>query len=111
MMQEVINMAEITITRNNFEQEVLKSDIPVLIDFWAVWCGPCKMMAPVVAQIAEEYEGVYKVGKVNVDEEQELASQFGIMSIPSFIVFKDGEAKAGTVGVQPKDNLIRLLQK
>ncbi|MBR2990136.1 MAG: thioredoxin [Solobacterium sp.] len=104
-------MAEITITKENFEQEVLKSDIPVLIDFWAVWCGPCKMMAPVVAQIAEENEGVYKVGKVNVDEEQELAAQFGIMSIPSFIVFKDGEAKAGTVGVQPKDNLIKLLQK
>lgn len=104
-------MAEITITKENFEQEVLKSDIPVLIDFWAVWCGPCKMMAPVVAQIAEENEGIYKVGKVNVDEEQELAAQFGIMSIPSFIVFKDGEAKAGTVGVQPKDNLIKLLQK
>lgn len=104
-------MAEITITKENFEQEVLKSNIPVLIDFWAVWCGPCKMMAPVVAQIAEENEGIYKVGKVNVDEEQELAAQFGIMSIPSFIVFKDGEAKAGTVGVQPKDNLIKLLQK
>ncbi len=104
-------MAEITITKDNFEAEVLNSEIPVLIDFWAVWCGPCKMMAPVVAQIADEYAGTYKVGKINVDEEQELAAQFGIMSIPSFIVFKDGEAKAGTVGVQPKDNLIKLLEK
>ena len=110
-MQEEKKMAEITITKENFEEEVLKSDKPVLIDFWATWCGPCRMMAPVVAQIAEEYPDVYKVGKINVDEEQELAAQFGIMSIPSFIVFKDGEAKAGTVGVQPKENLIRMLQK
>ena len=102
-------MAEITITNENFEQEVLKSDIPVLVDFWAVWCGPCQMVAPTLAEIAEEKEGELKVGKVNVDEQPELARQFGIMSIPTMIVFKGGEPAAKTVGVQPKEDILKLL--
>lgn len=102
-------MAEITITKENFEQEVLKSDIPVLVDFWAVWCGPCQMVAPILAEIAEEKEGELKVGKVNVDEQPELARQFGIMSIPTMIVFKGGEPAAKTVGVQPKEDILKLL--
>ena len=102
-------MAEITITKENFEQEVLKSDIPVLVDFWAVWCGPCRMVAPTLAEIAEEKEGELKVGKVNVDEQPELARQFGIMSIPTMIVFKGGEPAAKTVGVQPKEDILKLL--
>ena len=85
-------MAEITITKDNFEEEVLHSEIPVLVDFWAAWCGPCKMLAPIVAKIAEENEGKIKVGKVNVDEEQALAIKFRVASIPTVIAFKDGKA-------------------
>ena len=102
-------MKEITLTAANFEQEVLRSDVPVLVDFWASWCGPCKMMAPIVAQIAEEYDGRAKVGKVNVDEESELAMQYGIMSIPAFLIFENGKVKQQTVGVQPKASLEKLL--
>ena len=87
-------MAEIVLTKDNFEDEVLYSDIPVLVDFWAEWCGPCRMVGPVVAEIAEEYEGKIKVGKVNVDEEEELAEQFGIQSIPTIILVKGGEEVA-----------------
>ncbi len=102
-------MAEITITKDNFQKEVLESDIPVLVDFWAVWCGPCQMLAPTIEEIAAENEGKIKVGKVNVDEEQELAMKFGIMSIPTIIVFKDGEVVNKTMGFQPKENLMALL--
>ena len=98
-------MSEVVITKDNFEEEVLKSDIPVLVDFWASWCGPCKMLAPVVAQIAEEQAGKVKVGKINVDEQQELAAQYRVMSIPTLIVFKGGEAVAQSVGVQPKEQI------
>ena len=101
-------MAEVTITRENFQAEVLESKIPVLVDFWATWCGPCRMLGPVVEQIAAEKEGVLKVGKVNVDEQEALAAQFGIVSIPTVMVFKDGEAVAKTVGVQPKEKLLEL---
>ena len=103
-------MAEIVITKNNFEQEVLQSDKPVLLDFWAVWCGPCQMLAPVIAQIAEEQEGVIKVGKVNVDEEQELAMQFGIASIPTLIVFKDGKPVNQGIGFMDKARVEALLK-
>ena len=102
-------MAEITLTKDNFEAEVLKSDVPVLVDFWAVWCGPCRMVAPTVAQIAEEYEGRAKVGKVNVDEEPELAQQFAIMSIPTLICFKNGEVAGKLIGVQGKDKITAML--
>ena len=83
-------MAELKITRENFENEVMKSDIPVLIDFWAPWCGPCRMMEPIIEQLAEEYEGKAKGGKVNVDEEGELSQAFGVMSIPTIVLVKDG---------------------
>ncbi|MBQ6292919.1 MAG: thioredoxin [Lachnospiraceae bacterium] len=103
-------MAEIKITSTNFEQEVLNSDVPVLVDFWAAWCGPCRMLAPAVAQIAAEYDGKVKVGKVNVDEEPELAQRFGIMSIPTVLAFKDGKKTASSIGLVPKDKLLALLK-
>ncbi len=104
-------MAEITITNENFEAEVLKSEIPVLVDFWAAWCGPCRMLAPAVAQIAAECEGKVKVGKVNVDEQPELAQRFGIMSIPTVLVFKNGKKAASSIGLVPKDKLLALLEE
>ena len=103
-------MAEITITRDNFEAEVLDSKIPVLVDFWATWCGPCMMLAPTVEELAHELEGTVKVGKINIDEEQELAEMFGIMSIPTIMVFKGGEVAATTVGLQSKEKLMELLK-
>lgn len=102
-------MAELTITKNNFETEVLQSSIPVVVDFWADWCGPCKMFAPVLAEFAAAHEGEVKVGKVNVDEEAELAGQFGVMSIPTVILFEGGQVKSTMVGVQPREKLEELL--
>ncbi len=103
-------MNEITLTSENFQAEVLNSGIPVLVDFWAGWCGPCQMMGPVVEELARESDGSYKVGKVNVDEQGELARQYGIMSIPAFFVFKNGEAVKSSVGAQSKDGLLELLK-
>lgn len=103
-------MAELTITEQNFEQEVLLAKEPVLVDFWATWCGPCRMLAPVIEEIAREYEGKIKVGKVNVDEERELAIQFGVSSIPTVMVFRNGEIKATSVGYRPKEELEVLLK-
>ena len=102
-------MAEIVLTEQNFEQEVLKSDIPVLVDFWATWCGPCRMLAPTIAKIAEEQSGVIKVGKVDVDEEPELAAKYGIASIPTLMVFKNGECTDTQVGFAPKDQILGML--
>ena len=102
-------MAEITLTSANYEEEVIKSEIPVLIDFWASWCGPCRMMMPVVEKIAEENEGKIKVCKVNVDEEPELAQKFDVMSIPTFVVIKNGEITNTSVGMQSKSELLNLL--
>lgn len=102
-------MSEIKITKANFEEEVLNSPIPVVIDFWATWCGPCRMIAPVIEEIAEEYANVVKVGKVNVDEEPELASQFGIISIPTVVLVKDGQISAKSVGYRTKEQLTNEL--
>lgn len=103
-------MAELKITRENFENEVMKSDIPVLIDFWAPWCGPCRMMEPIIEQLAEEYEGKAKVGKVNVDEEGELSQAFGVMSIPTIVLVKDGKVVKQAVGARPKTEVEAMLQ-
>ncbi len=102
-------MAEIVITAENFEKEVLQSQVPVLLDFWATWCGPCRMIAPHVAQIAEEYEGVVKVGKVNVDEEPELATSFHIDSIPTLVVMSQGQVTATAVGYRDAGQIKTLL--
>lgn len=101
-------MVELTITKDNFESEVLNSDKPVLVDFWATWCGPCQMLSPLVAEIAEEHPEI-KVCKINVDEQMELATQFGVMSIPFVAVFKNGKVTNSSVGYQPKENLLSLL--
>ena len=103
-------MAEIVLSEQNFEAEVLKSEIPVLVDFWATWCGPCRMLAPTIAKIAEEQEGVIKVGKVDVDEEPELAAKYGIASIPTLMVFKNGEIVNKAVGVQSKPMIEDMLK-
>ena len=101
---------EVTITKNNFEAEVLRSEIPVLVDFWATWCGPCRMLAPVIGEIAEEYAGTVKVGKVNVDEEPELAMQFRVDSIPTVMLFKEGGLVNTTVGFRPKEQITAMLR-
>lgn len=103
-------MAELKITRENFENEVMKSDIPVLIDFWAPWCGPCRMMGPIIEQMADEYEGKVKVGKVNVDEEGELSQAFVVMSIPTIVLVKDGKIVKQAVGARPKAEVEAMLQ-
>lgn len=102
-------MAAVTITKDNFETAVLRSDKTVLLDFWAGWCGPCRMVAPVVEQIAEENEGIL-LGKVNVDEEMELAVRFGITSIPTLMVFKDGKITASAIGFRPKADIEKMLE-
>ena len=102
-------MAELTLTKDNFEAEVLKSDIPVLVDFWAPWCGPCRMAGPLISEIAEEYDGKFKVGTVNVDDEQELAEQYGVMSIPMVAGFKDGKMTNKIVGLRGKQEYISLV--
>ena len=104
-------MAELKITRENFENEVMKSDIPVLIDFWAPWCGPCRMMGPIIEQLADEYEGKAKVGKVNVDEEGELSQAFGVVSIPTIVLVKDGKVVKQAVGARPKAEVEAMLQE
>lgn len=103
-------MAEINVNTNEFKDEVLASDIPVLVDFWATWCGPCRMIAPFVGKIAEQYEGRLKVCKVNVDEEPELARAYGIMSIPTLLFFKNGEAVGKSVGFRSKNELEDLVE-
>ena len=102
-------MSELKITKENIEQ-VLKSDIPVLIDFWATWCGPCRMMSSVIAELADEYQGKAIIGKVNVDEEPELTAAFGVASIPMFAVLKNGKVVDTKVGAMPKANLEAMLK-
>ena len=101
---------EIKITKDNFEEVVLKSQKPVLIDFWAEWCGPCRMLSPVIKDIAEEYKDEYVVGKVNVDEEGELAVKFNVMSIPMLVVIKNGEVVNTSVGFMSKSEVLELLK-
>ena len=101
-------MNEVRLTKNNFKDEVLNSDIPILVDFWATWCGPCRMVAPIVEEIADEYDGRIKVGKVNVDEEPELSMQFRVASIPTLMVFKNGKLVNTAVGYRPKADILAL---
>ena len=96
---------EVTLTPDNFESEVINSDIPVLVDFWAEWCMPCKMIAPVLEELSEEYDGKLKIGKLNVDENADLAAQYSIVSIPTMLFFKGGEVVKQQVGVVPKEQL------
>ncbi len=102
-------MAEITVTQANFESEVIKSDKPVLLDFWATWCGPCQMLGPIVAEIAEERSDI-KVGKVNVDDEPALANMFGIQSIPTLVYFKEGKAVDSSIGYVEKEKILEMLK-
>ena len=103
-------MAELKITAANFENEVLNSDKPVLLDFYADWCGPCKMLAPVLHEIAEENADTLKVGKINVDEQMELAMRFQVSSIPMLVVFKNGKAVARSVGYRPKAEIAAMVE-
>lgn len=103
-------MSEIIITKENFESEVMKSEKPVLIDFWASWCGPCKMLSPVISEIAEEYSEKIKVCKVNVDDEPELSSEFNVSSIPMLVVMKEGQVTDISVGYRPKEEIISLFE-
>ena len=101
-------MSVITITKENFEQEVLNSEKTVLVDFWAPWCGPCRMLSPIVDEVAEERTDI-KVGKINIDEQEELTAQFGVMTIPTLLVFKGGKVVNQSVGVKPKAQVLALL--
>ena len=103
-------MTTIQLSTENFGAEALQSDIPVLVDFWAQWCGPCRMLSPLVDELAAEMEGKIKVGKVNVDDEPALAKEYGVMSIPTLLLFKGGKVAATSVGVKPKAELMKLLE-
>jgi thioredoxin 1 len=101
----------LTFTDSNFKSDVVESSQPVLVDFWAAWCGPCRMIAPVVDEIAADYAGKVKVGKVNVDENRQVAMDFGVMSIPTLLVFKNGQPAERIVGYQNKQQLTAVLDK
>jgi thioredoxin 1 len=104
-------MPEVILNESNFDKEVLASNLPVLVDFWAVWCGPCKVLGPIVDEIAKEYEGKLKVGKVNVDENNSLAARYNIMSIPTIKFFKNGKMAGELIGAAPKANLEQEIKK
>ncbi len=103
-------MSETVITKENFKTEVLDSKLPVVLDFWAAWCGPCRMVAPLLSELAEEYEGKVKVGKVNCDEQPEISAQFGVMSIPTLVRMENGQAVNGMIGYRPKKELEALFK-
>lgn len=102
-------MSEVVLDEKNFDKEVLHSDLPVLVDFWAVWCGPCKVLSPLVAELAKEYEGKLKVGKVNVDENNALAMKYNVMSIPTLKFFKNGKLVSELIGAAPKTTIVAQL--
>lgn len=104
-------MSELIITKENFEQEVINSKVPVMLDFWAEWCGPCRMLSPIVSEIAEDFKDVAKVGKVNVDNEQELAAAFRVASIPTIVIIKDGKVVGSSVGYRSKEELSGILKE
>ncbi|MCD6133579.1 MAG: thioredoxin [Deltaproteobacteria bacterium] len=104
-------MAKVQLRKSNWEEEVLKSDIPVMVDFWAPWCAPCKMVSPIVLELAEEYEGRIKVGQLNTDEESEIAIEYGIMSIPTLMFFKRGEVIDQVIGAVPKEYIVQKIEE
>jgi thioredoxin 1 len=104
-------MADITFTDSNFDQEVLQSKIPVVVDFWAVWCTPCRMVSPIIEELAKELSGKVKVGKLNVDENQQIAGKFGIMSIPSVLIFKNGNPVKTIIGAQGKEKYKKEIEE
>lgn len=104
-------MADAVFTDQNFKDEVLSSQTPVLVDFWAPWCGPCKIIGPIVDELATEYAGKVKIGKLNVDENPQVSGTFGIMSIPTVMVFKNGQPVNSIIGAQPKENLKKIVDE
>ncbi|MCL4353821.1 thioredoxin [Patescibacteria group bacterium] len=104
-------MADFVITDSSFDQEVLQSKLPVLVDFWAPWCGPCRMVSPIVEELAKEYQDKLKVGKLNVDENSQTASRYAVMSIPSLIIFRDGKPIKTMVGAQSKENFKKEIEE
>lgn len=104
-------MAEIKVDEQNFEQEILKSDLPAMVDFWAEWCGPCKVLSPIISEIAKEFEGKIVVGKLNVDQNNQLAIRYGIMSIPTIKFFKGGRVVGEIIGAAPKPLIVEELKK
>lgn len=104
-------MTDITFTDQNFEAEVIKSETPVLVDFWAAWCGPCKIVSPVIDELASEYGGKLKVGKLNVDENQTSSMKFSVMSIPTIMLFKNGQPVKAVIGAQPKENFKKAIDE
>lgn len=104
-------MSVLSVSKRSFSEEVLSSSLPVLIDFWAPWCGPCRMLSPIVDEVAKEHRSDLKVVKVNIDEEPELANEFGVMSIPTLVLMKNGRVAANAVGVRPKQQIEAMLKE
>ncbi|OIP63226.1 MAG: thioredoxin [Nitrospirae bacterium CG2_30_53_67] len=100
----------VVLNDQNFKEEIKSSQVPILVDFWAEWCAPCRMIAPMLEEIAEEYNEKLKIGKLNVDQNRTIAAQYGVMSIPTLILFKDGEMVEQMIGAQPKENLLKIIK-
>ena len=110
-MENTTGKNTVTVNDENFDEEILRSDIPVLVDFWAQWCGPCKTVGPTVESLATDYLGIVKVAKINVDDSPDAAARFGVRSIPTLMVFKDGKAQETAVGVRPKGQLVEMIEQ